>query len=67
MPPPPPVQDILVYLSMQDTLDRLEMPQLVWQLEEVTYGSWEEGPNSDSTWSNTLHLDVPEVRMYETT
>ena len=42
-------------------LDRMEVAELVWQLEEVTYGSWEEGPNGDSTWSKTLQLDVPEV------
>lgn len=54
-------KDLLVYLSMQDVLDRMEVAELVWQLEEVTYGSWEEGPNGDSTWSKTLQLDVPEV------
>ena len=54
-------KDLLVYLSVQDMLDRTEMSQLVWQLEEVTYGTWEDGPHGDSTWSKTLQLDVPEV------
>ena len=54
-------KDLLVYLSVQDMLDSTELSQLVWQLEEVTYGTWEDGPHGDSTWSKTLQLDVPEV------
>ena len=56
-------KDLVVYISQLEDMARFSDNEVLWQLEGITYGSWDEGPSKDSTWTKSIEVVVPEVSL----
>ena len=55
---------MLVYLSEDEVLTDLTNKEvLFWELNHITYGSWDEGPSRDSTWALSKQLYTSDVSL----
>ena len=56
------MQDVLAYLSEDDARRNVfSEEELIWELNHVTYGSFQEGPTGDSTWTLTKEFSASDV------
>ena len=55
---------MLVYLSEDEVLTDLANKEvLIWELNHITYGSWDEGPSRDSTWALSKQVYTSDVSL----
>jgi len=53
--------DMYVYLSEQEVFSEFNVPEsLVWKKEGLVYGSWDQGPNSDSIFELQTQVKASE-------
>ena len=56
------LQELYVFLSELENFTLFNDDQsLVWYLDDITFGSWDDGPLSDGSRIISIDLDVPEV------
>ena len=53
-----------VYLSEKEVFDDFDNPKaLFWMEEELVYGDWTSGVNSDGTYNKVLKIPASEVGL----
>lgn len=56
--------DLYVYISELETFSDFDDPEsLVWVKEDIVYGDWTSGPDSDGTFYHSLKIPTTEVRI----
>ena len=54
------LQNMYVFLTEEEDFDFNEdMSKMVWN-EDIEYGNWYDGPNSDGTWTREVTVPVPD-------
>lgn len=49
-----------MFLSEDENMTNFN-ESLIWCLDDITFGSWNDGPNNDGIRVTAIELDVPEV------
>ena len=58
-------QDLYVFVSEQERFKDFKNPaSLFWLEEELVYGDWTSGPNSDGSFMKSGQLPISEVKSY---